>query len=156
VIGFRQRYPTRTASPILQSLKVSDVGLSAPGGGDIERSEGETAEVDRVSLVRETSVSMEARWVGDFSAMESAMPCFPELSEDDVDGRGPSTKTDGRTVSAGCDNISSLATSARWGADDGEAEEGDVIAEATLGVRNWMLETACLSTVGMFRAGLVA
>jgi len=82
------------------------------------------------------------------------MPCFPELSDDDVDGRGPSTKADGRTVSTGCDDVSSLTTSARWGADDGV--DGIVAAEVVLGVRNWMLETACLSTVGTFKAGVVA
>ena len=78
------------------------------------------------------------------------MPCFPELSDDDVDGRGPSTRAGGRTVSTGRDSVSSLTTSARWGADDGR------VAEVVLGVRNWILETACLSTVGTFKAGLVA
>ena len=29
-------------------------------------------------------------------------------------------------------------------------------AEVVLGVRNWMLETACLSTVGTFKTGLGA
>ena len=117
---------------VFESFKRSDVGLSAPGSGDVEWSEGETAEVDRVSLVRETSVSKEVRRLGDSSTIGSVMPCFPELSDDDVDGRGPSTKTDGQTVSTGCDSVSSL------------------------GVRNWMFETACLSTMGTFKTGLVA
>ena len=139
---------------VFESFKRSDVGLSTPGVGDVEWSEGEIVEADRVSLIRETSVSKDVRWLGDCSAIGSAMPCFP-VSDDDVDGRGSSTKTDGRTVSAGCDDVSSLTTSARWGAD-GEALDGIVAAEVVLGVRNWMLETACLSTVGTFKAGLVA
>jgi len=46
---------------VFESFKRSDVGLSTPGGGDIEWNEGETTEVDRVSLVREMSVSKEVR-----------------------------------------------------------------------------------------------
>ena len=46
---------------VFESFKRSEVGLSTPGGGDVEWSEGETTEVDPVSLNRETSVSKEAR-----------------------------------------------------------------------------------------------
>jgi hypothetical protein len=40
--------------------------------------------------------------------------------------------------------------------DDGDALDSIVEAEAVLGVRSWVLETACLSTVGTLKAGLVA
>lgn len=58
-------------------------------------------EVDRVSLVREASVSKEVRLLGDFNAIVSAIPCLLELSDDDVDGRDSSSGIDGRTTSAG-------------------------------------------------------
>lgn len=137
VVGDRAS-PTASSPDVLariadfESFKRSDVGLNAPGDGDVEWSEGETTEVDRVSLVLETSVSKEVRLLGDFSASVSAKPRFPELSDDDVDGRA---------ASAGCEGVSPV-TSVRCG--------------TVLGVRNWILETACLSTVGTFRAGLVA
>ena len=68
--------------------------LVGPGGGDTERSEGEITEVDLLSLVREASVSKEDRLLDDFSVITSATPCFPELSDDDVDGRGASSGMD--------------------------------------------------------------
>ena len=46
--------------------------------------------------------------------------------------------------------------STHWETDDGEASDSVVGARVVLGVRSWALETACLSTVGTFTAGLVA
>lgn len=109
-----------------------------------------------MSLVRETSVSKEVRLLGDFSVIGSVVPCFLELSDDDVCGRGSSTEIDGRTASAGCDGVSPLVASVRWEADDGEASGSIVEAEVVLCVRNWTLETACLSTVGTLKTGPVA
>ena len=50
-----------TEIAVFESFERSDRDLNVPGGGDVECSEGESTEVDRVSLVRETSVSNEVR-----------------------------------------------------------------------------------------------
>ena len=85
----------------------------------------------------------------------SAVPRLFELSDDDVDGRGSSSRTDRRTASAGYGDGSSPATSVPC-ETDGDPLVSIVEAEIVLGVRSWMLETACLSTVGTAKAGLVA
>lgn len=71
-----------------ESLDRRDICFCALGGGDVERSEGETTEIGRVSLVREESASNDTRSPGDFCAVVSVVPCSLELSEEDVDGRG--------------------------------------------------------------------
>lgn len=60
-----------------------------------------------MSLVRETSVSKEARLLGEFNVIVSNMPCLLDFSDEDVDGRGSSSGIDGRTDSVGCDGVSS-------------------------------------------------
>jgi hypothetical protein len=141
---------------VFESFDRRDIGLSAPGGGDIERREGETTVVDRVSLVRETLSSKDVRLFGDFNVIASGMPCCLELPEDDVEVRGSSSRFDGWIASAGRDGVSSLVPSFRWGTNEEDVLGNRVEAGLVLGVRNWTLETACLSTVGMFKPGLVA
>lgn len=92
--------------------------------------------------------------LGDFNVIISAMPCFLELSEDDVDGRGSSSGTEGRTVSIG--RALSSVPSVPCETDDGSPLDSIVGVKVVLGVRNWVLETACLSTVGTLKAGLAA
>jgi len=141
---------------VLEIFERSDVDLVAPGGGDIERSEGETTEVDRVSLVRETSVSKEVRLLGDFNVIASAMPCFLELSGGDVDGRDSSAGVGGWTASTERDDISLPVASVSCKTDGGDTLDSIVEVGTALGVRNWALETACLSIVGTLRAVPVA
>ena len=101
-------------------------------------------------------MSKEARLLGDFNAIVSAVPCFLELSDDDVDGRDSLSGIDGRTTSTGCDNVSSPVASVSCEIDDREALGSIVEAETVLGECNWTLETACLSTIGTLKAGPVA
>ena len=108
-----------------------------------------------MSLARETSVSQEVRWLEDLNVTVSAISCFLELSDDDVDGRGSSGGIDGGMGSLECDNVSSPAASVPC-ETDGDALDSIVEAGTVLGVRNWVLETACLSAVGTLNAGLVA
>lgn len=84
-----------TEIAVFESFERSDRDLNVPGGGDVECSEGESTEVDRVSLVRETSVSIEVRLFENFSAIGSVMPCFLELSDGGVGERGSSTEIGG-------------------------------------------------------------
>ena len=109
-----------------------------------------------MSLVREMSVSKEVRLLGDFDVTVSITPCFLELSEDDVDGRGSSSEIDGRAASAGHDDMSSPVASVPCETDGGDTLDNIVEVEVVLGVRNWVLETACLSIVGTLKAGFVA
>ena len=102
------------------------------------------------------SVSKEVRLLGDFDVIVSIMPCLLELSEDDVDGRGSSSEIDGRVASAGYDDMSSSVASIPCETDGGDTLDSIVEVEIVLGVRNWVLETACLSIVGTLKVGFVA
>ena len=112
-----------------------------------------------MSLIREGSVSKDVRLFGDFGVVTSIAPCGPERSDEEVDGRESSGCFCGLTAPAGCDDISSPLPSppSVWlEGDEGDAFDSGVGAGLVLSVRNWMLETACLSTVGTLNTGLVA
>ena len=86
----------------------------------------------------------------------STEPWGLELSDEEVDGRDSSSDFGGSWASAGRGDVSILLSSVCWGSDEGAALDNRMGAGLVLGVRSWMLETACLSTVGTLKGGLAA
>jgi hypothetical protein len=140
---------------VFESFDRSEICLNPPAGGEAERNEGETGD-DRVSLAREESPSKDVWSLGDFNEVVSAVPWGLELSDDEVDGRDSSGGFSEVPTSIGRDNNSSPFSAVCWETEEGDVLEKRVGTGLVLGVRNWVLETACLSTVGTLKGGLAA